>query len=216
MNFPFALGKQNLKIKSGLCPYPSMKQLLLVGQSTQDRAADKRLKNCTARGEGKGSLQVMESKEQGAKYLNMEDGHQKKKGRRKSSRIWTKGNRGSKETPRVPLEMGKNWEQAAGGPPVGHPSHSVGGNWHTAPGETRQEWEGRAWEGLERMWGNWQKSGGQLTRAVRLVFLMSLSLRASPRMIWGLASGTYTVVSFGITSFLWVSHHPPPIPIASS
>lgn len=62
----------------------------------------------------------------------------------------------------------------------------------------------------------WAVSAVPLTRAVRLVFLMSLSLRASPRMIWGLASGTYTIVSFGITSFLWVSHHPPPIPIASS
>lgn len=56
----------------------------------------------------------------------------------------------------------------------------------------------------------------QLTRAFRLVSLMPLSLRASPRMVWGLASETYTVVSFGITSFLWVSPHPPPIPIASS
>lgn len=83
MNFPFVLGKQNLKIKSGLCPYPSMKQLLLVGQSTQGRAADQGLKNCTARGGGKVSLQVMGSKEQGAKYLNMEDGHQKKKRRKK-------------------------------------------------------------------------------------------------------------------------------------
>lgn len=109
MNFPFVLGKQNLKIKSGLCPYPSMKQLLLVGQSTQGRAADKGLKNCTARGGGKDSLQVMGSKEQGAKYLNMEDGHQKKKKEEeKAAGSEPKGNGGSKETLRVPLETGKN------------------------------------------------------------------------------------------------------------
>lgn len=107
MNFPFALGKQNLKIKSGLCPYPSMKQLLLVGQSTQDRAADKRLKNCTARGEGKGSLQVMESKEQGAKYLNMEDGHQKKKEEEKAAESEPKETEAQKKHRECPWRWAK-------------------------------------------------------------------------------------------------------------
>lgn len=50
----------------------------------------------------------MGSKEQGAKYLNMEDGHQKKKEEKKAAGSEPKGNGGSKETLRVPLETGKN------------------------------------------------------------------------------------------------------------
>lgn len=134
----------------------------------------------------------------------MENGHQKKR-RKKTARFEPKGNGGSALGDWQTLRASSRWSSS--GPPI------LQCRWDLMHGTGRdqarmgREGMGRSGEDMRQLvekWGDrsWAVSTVPLTRAIRLVSLMPLNLRASPRMIWGLASGTYTVASFGITSCL--------------
>lgn len=112
----------------------------------------------------------------------------------------------------------------AGGPVVDHPSCTTDGadtqHWR-APGKSEKGEHGKVWEDVRQLAEKWGKGSEQLALSLTVTFNMvlpyALSLRVSLRMIWDPASEVHTVVIFfGITSFLWVSPHARPTPIASS
>lgn len=156
----------------------------------------------------------MGSKEQGVKYLDVEGGPQQ----RKQAARWREGSRGPAFEGGWKLREGVRWSY--GRPPILYYRQS----WHTALESTRQEWEGRAWEGLEGC----EAAGGEVGERQWAVSaepycdlqhgfaLCSKSEGLSKDDIGPCLWSPYCCDFFGITSFLWVSPHAPPTPIASS